>query len=101
MQTAFAKSREADAGAVFDAGGNFRVDRPLPQNPAFAFALGAGIGDHAAGALTGGTGARNAEKSLLVANLSAPVAGTAGYRRFARRPRLNLCTLRSSHGAAP
>ena len=83
MQAAFSVAGEADAGAIFHAGGNFCVHRSLPQHPAFAFALGAGIGDHAAGALAGGTGARNAEETLLVADLSAAIAGTAGDGRFA------------------
>ena len=84
-QPAFAVSGEADAGAVFHAGGNLRVHRALPQHAAFAFALGAGIGDHAARSLAGRTGARNAEESLLVANLAPALAGTAGDRRLARR----------------
>ena len=85
VKTAFAVSGEANAGAIFDAGGNFRIHRPLAQHPAFAFALGAGIGDHAARALAGGTGARDAEEALLVANLAAAIAGTAGDRSFAGR----------------
>ncbi len=78
-----AQTGEADAGAVFHSRGNFGFDRPLPQNPALAFALGAGIGDDAARALTGRAGPGHAEKSLLVAHLSAASAGAAGDRRFA------------------
>ena len=39
VKAAFAVSREANAGSVFDSGGNFGVNRPLAQHPAFAFAL--------------------------------------------------------------
>ncbi len=84
VHAAFSVSREANAGPVFHAGGNVGVNRPLAQHPAFAFAFGAGIGDHMTSALAGRTGARNAEEALLVANLAASVAGAAGNRRFAR-----------------
>src|ERR1700687_5620658 len=85
LKTAFAVSREADAGSIFHPGGNFRVYAPLSQDPGFPLALGAGIGDNAARALTGGTGARNTEEALLVANLSAPGTGTAGHCCFPGR----------------
>ena len=101
VQAAFSESGVANAGPVFHACWNFRVYRPLPQHPALAFALGAGIGNHAAGALAGGTGAGNAEEALLVANLSAAIAGTAGDRRLCPRPHPNRGTLRSFHGGAP
>ena len=101
VQAAFSVSGEANAGAVFHAGGNFCVHRPLPQHPAFAFALGTGIGDHAARALAGGTGARNAEEALLVADLAAAIAGTAGDRELCPGPHLNLGIPRRSRGAAP
>ena len=84
MKSAFAKSREADASAIFDPGGNFGVNRALAQNPAFAFALWARIGDHTTRTLAGGTRARNTEKALLVPNLAPASARAAGYRSFAR-----------------
>src|SRR5208282_961724 len=82
--TNFASSGEADARAVFHPRGNLRIHRTLPQNAAFPFALGAGIGDHAARSLAGGASARDAEKSLLVTHLAAPRAGAACGRTFAR-----------------
>src|ERR1044071_5761702 len=78
VEAALAESREGDAGTVFDACWNFRVHRPLTQKAALAFALGTGIGDHAAGALASRAGAGNAEKTLLVAYLSTTGTGTAG-----------------------
>jgi hypothetical protein len=85
VKTAFAESGEADTGAIFDSGGNFRIHSSLAQNPAFAFALGAGIGDYAACALASGASARDAEEALLVTNLTAPGAGTASDGCFAGR----------------
>ena len=84
VKTAFSVSGEANAGAIFHAGGNLCVHRALPQNPAFAFAFRTGVGNDTARALAGGTGTRNTEKTLLVADLAAAVAGTAGDRRLAR-----------------
>src|ERR1700680_842433 len=84
VEATFPVSREANAGSVFHAGGNFRVYGPLTQHPAFPFALGTGIRDHVTRPLASGTGARNAEKTLLVANLAAAVAGTARDRGLAR-----------------
>src|ERR1700680_2188432 len=74
VQTAFTVAREADAGSIFDSGGNFRVNGSLAQNPAFAFAPGTWIGDYTACALASGTSARNTEEALLVTNL--PPAST-------------------------
>jgi hypothetical protein len=74
VEAAFSVSRETNAGSVFHAGGNFSVYRPLTQHPAFAFAFGAGIGDHITRTLAGGAGTRNTEETLLVANLAAAVA---------------------------
>src|ERR1700739_1727645 len=44
--TPFPRARKANSRSIFDAGGNFDLDRALAQNAAFAFALGARIGDH-------------------------------------------------------
>lgn len=79
----FSERGESDAGAVFNASGNLSVHAALPKDAAFAFALGAGIGDHTAHSLAGGAGAGHAEKSLLIANLPASAAGAAGDGRFA------------------
>lgn len=78
----FSGSRETDAGSVFDSGGNLGVHGPLAQNPAFALALGAGIGDHASRALAGGASTSDAEETLLIPNLSAALAGAAGGWTF-------------------
>ena len=85
VKTTLAESGKADASAVFDSSGNFRVNCSLAQNPAFAFALRTRIGDYAARALASGTGARNTEEALLIPNLSAASAGAAGDGSFARR----------------
>src|SRR5882757_2000542 len=81
----FAESGEANASAIFDSGGNFGFDRALAHQASFAFALGAGVGDHAASALAGRAGAGDAEESLLIANLAPPITGAALNRGFARR----------------
>jgi hypothetical protein len=78
----FSRSRKADPGSVFDSGGNLGVHRPLAQNPAFALALGAGIGDHASRALACGASTSDAEETLLIPNLSAALAGAAGGWTF-------------------
>src|SRR5690242_1421857 len=67
VKASLAVSPKANAGSIFHACRNLRVDRPLAKNPAFPFALGAGIGNNAARALAGGTGPRNTEKALLIA----------------------------------
>jgi len=68
---------KADAGAVFDTGGNFGFDGAFTQLTSFAFAFRARIGDDASSALTRRAGAGNAEESLLIANLAAAIAGAA------------------------
>src|ERR1700693_1356896 len=79
-----AAAGKPDARAVFHAGWNLCVDGALPQNPAFALALWAWIGNHAARSLTGRTGPRDAEKALLIAHLPAAIAGAASRWTFAR-----------------
>ena len=81
----FSRAGKANSRSVFHARGNFGVYGALAKNAAFAFALRAGIGDDAARALASGTGASDAEESLLVANLAAAVAGAASRRPLARR----------------
>jgi hypothetical protein len=83
VAAAFTESRETDAGSVFHACRNFSVDRSLLQNSAFALALRTGVGNHAAHTLACGTGASDAEKALLIANLPLTGAGTAGNWGFA------------------
>src|ERR1035438_3623124 len=73
----FARSGKANSRSVFDARGDLRVYGSLAQNAAFAFAFWARIGDDAACALAGGTGASDAEESLLIADLTVAVAGAA------------------------
>ena len=79
----FAGAAKADTSSVLDSGRDFSVDAALAEQPAFAFTLRAGIGDHAARALARGTGAGDAEEPLLVANLAAAIAGAARRRPFA------------------
>jgi len=73
-----ASASEADTRTVFDSGGNFRVDGALAQNAALAAAFRARIGDDVAATLASRAGARDAEETLLIANLAASVAGAAG-----------------------
>ncbi len=80
-----ASARKPDARAVFHAGRNFRFYGALPQNPAFAFAFRARIGNHVACSLAGRTSPRDAEKALLIAHLPAAIARAARRRTFARR----------------
>ena len=80
----FTEAGEADACAVFNAGGDFGFDGALTKCAALAAALQAGIGDDLTESLAGGTGACDAEKSLLMADLAVAVAGAAGYRGFPR-----------------
>src|SRR5215468_9140297 len=77
-----AVSAEANAGAIFHSGRYFSLDGALTQHAALSLALWAWVGDDAAHALAGGAGARHRKESLLIANLSASLAGTAGYRRL-------------------
>ena len=76
----FACAGKAYSRSVLHARGNFGVYSALAKNPAFAFALRARIGDDAAGSLAGGTGASDAEESLLIADLAAAGAGAASGR---------------------
>jgi len=76
------RSREANARSVFDSGGNLGINGALAQDSAFALALGAGIGNDVARALACRAGTSDAEESLLITDLSAAIAGTAGGRTF-------------------
>jgi hypothetical protein len=66
-----ATARKSDARSVFDSRWNFSVNSALAQNATFAFALRAGIGNHAACALARRAGSSDAEEALLVADLTA------------------------------
>src|SRR5207244_4374279 len=79
----FAISAKANTGTVFDSRGNLGFHGALPQHSAFAFALGARIGNNAAYTLTGGAGTRHREKALLITHLASSLAGTAGDGRLA------------------
>jgi hypothetical protein len=81
--SSLAAAGKANARAIFHACGDFGVDRALMKKTAFAFALGAGIGNHAAGSLTCGASAGDAEKALLIAHLAAALAGAATGGTFA------------------
>src|ERR1700692_1312331 len=76
-RTGFAAASKANSSTVFNTGGNFRINRTLAENASLPFALHARISNHVTAALAGGTGACNAEKSLLIAHLAATRAGTA------------------------
>src|SRR5438045_7997447 len=78
----FTRSREANAISVLDSGGNLGVHGPLAQNSALALALGAGVANHAARALTCRASTSDAEETLLIPDLSAPLARTAGSWAF-------------------
>src|SRR6185369_1981842 len=75
-RASFAFIRDADAGAVIHSRWHLDVERTLAVDPAFAPAGGAGIADHFAPAVTGGTCALDDKEALLRANLA--MAGTGG-----------------------
>ena len=80
----FAEASETNARAVLNAGWNFGFHHTLAQHAALAFAFRARVGDHASCSLTGRAGSRDAEKTLLVAYLAAPLAGLALCRGLSR-----------------
>src|ERR1700719_2151195 len=73
----FARASKADASPVFHSGGNLRVDAALAKQSALAFAFRARISDDVTGSLAGRTRPRDAEESLLVANLATAIARAA------------------------
>ena len=79
-----AQPAETNARSVFHSRRNLGLHHALAQLAAFAFALGAWIGDHAASSLACGTCAGNAEEPLLIANLATPIARPAFRRSLAR-----------------
>src|SRR5262249_53087707 len=78
-------SRKTNTRSVFDASGNFRLDHAIAHPASFAFALRGWIGDHAARPLASGACACDAEKPLLITNLSMPIACAALHGRLAWR----------------
>jgi hypothetical protein len=57
----------------------------LRKGPAFAFALGTGIGDYRPGALARGASARDAEETLLISDLSPAATGSTSNGRLPGR----------------
>ncbi len=90
LDAGLANSREANASAVFNSGGNLGVNGFLLDDAAFAFALRARIADYAARALAGWASPRDAEETLLVADLATSTTGAAS------RGGLALCASRAS-----
>src|SRR5271166_5930807 len=76
MSASLAESRKTDTRSVLHTSRNLGVHSLLPQHATLTLALQAWIGDHATGALTSGTSAGHAKKSLLIANLPTPSAGS-------------------------
>jgi hypothetical protein len=99
VHSPFAIPCETDTRSIFHASGDFGVDRFLTQHAAFTFALGARIGDDRASSLTGRTSASDTEESLLITNLTLPIARTASDWCFSRS-RARSMTLFASFMAA-
>jgi hypothetical protein len=85
LRSALADSRKANATTVFDSGGNLGVHRSLTQQAALSLAFRARVRNDGAIALAGRAGAGDAEKSLLIPDLTAAAAGATRHRRFSRR----------------
>ena len=85
VNSGLAESGESNASFILDARRDLGINRFLLNVAAFALALGARIADYGTCALAGGTRPRDAEKSLLIAHLSAASAAAASCRRLARR----------------
>ena len=85
MKACFTHAGEANAGFILHPGGNLGVNGFLLNYSAFAPAIGAGITDHAPGAVASGTGTRDAEKSLLIPDLPAASASAASGGSLALR----------------
>jgi hypothetical protein len=96
--TDFAGTGETDASSVFDPGRNLGIDRALPKDAAFPFALGAGIGDDIAAPLTCGTSPGDTEESLLITNLPATVTRAACSSTF---PGRGTCAVAFFAGLVP
>src|SRR5262249_13553769 len=73
-KTGLALAREADAGAILDAGRNIDRECALPRRPAEAATCPTGGVDHLPAALTTRTGPLQREKPLGVANLALATA---------------------------
>src|SRR3546814_9691598 len=79
-QPSLALAGQPDAGAVLDALRDVHLQRLFTMHPPGALAGAAGLVDHLAAAVTGGTGAIDGEEALLGAHAAAPVAGLAADR---------------------
>src|SRR5450631_1396966 len=79
------EARETNSRAVLHPRGHVRFDNAFAQQPAFAFALRARIGDHTARALAGWTSSSDAEEALLITHLASAVARPAANRSFTGR----------------
>ena len=77
VDAGFSDSGKANAGPVFDSGRDLCVNCFLLDDAAFTPAIRARIADHAACPVARGAGASNAEKALLISDLSAAAAGAA------------------------
>src|SRR5580704_16296799 len=89
----FAVSREANARAIFNAGGNLGFDGALPENAAIALTFRARVGNDGTRALAGWAGARDREEFLLVADLAFTLAGAAADRSFSGRSACSVAGL--------
>src|SRR6516225_573928 len=74
-----------NARAIFNSRRNVDVNRAFAHHTRLAFALGAGIRDHAACSVAGRACARDAEQPLLITHLAAATAGGTGGRTFGPR----------------
>src|SRR5438309_11651598 len=96
----FPLSGKADAGAVFDTGGNVHGKRALAADAARAVAGLTGIIDDFATPLTGRAGSLDRKKTLLGAHAPLAAAGGAGFRlrsRFGADARTRLARDRGRH----
>ena len=72
-----------NTGAIFNPSWYFGLNHAFLQEAAFAFAFCARIRNDGARALTGRTGARDTEESLLITHLAAAGTSTARAGRLA------------------
>src|SRR5580704_7064120 len=83
-RTGFAESSKTNSCAVLHARRHFGFDHALAQQPALAFTLRARIGNHTARALARRAGSSDAEKALLIPDLSPTIARPATHRSLPR-----------------
>ena len=85
MHASFPNTGEADTGSILHASRDLRVNRFLLDNAAFTPAIRARVVDRAARAVACRAGTGNAEKALLIPDLSASATGAATGGSFALR----------------